>query len=105
MVFDEAQDLFKNFGATPFLATLSAKGNEKQNKGLTNKVLENNQTPVIWITNSIQAMDPAYIRRFDFCLKSRCHLKALKNHETKQAPSCYLLEFIALLKETTLLRP
>ena len=69
LVFDEAQDLFKNFGATPFLATLSAKGNEKQNKGLTNKVLENNQTPVIWITNSIQAMDPAYIRRFDFCLE------------------------------------
>lgn len=69
LVFDEAQDLFKNFGANPFFVTLSAKGNEKQNKGLTNKLLENNQTPVIWITNSIQAMDPAYIRRFDFCLE------------------------------------
>lgn len=69
LVFDEAQDLFKNFGANPFFVTLSAKVNEKQNKGLTNKLLENNQTPVIWITNSIQAMDPAYIRRFDFCLE------------------------------------
>lgn len=68
LVFDEAQDLFKNFN-NPFFVTLSTRGNEKQNKGLTNKLLENNQTPVIWITNSIQAMDPAYIRRFDFCLE------------------------------------
>ena len=69
LVFDEAQDLFKNYGSPAFFAMNAAPSNAaKGNKGLTNKLLESNQTPVIWITNSIHAMDPAYIRRFDFCL-------------------------------------
>ena len=70
LVFDEAQDLFKNFNSMPFLSnTISRHEKGAQNKGMTNKMLESNQTPVLWITNSIDAMDPAYIRRFDFCLE------------------------------------
>ena len=70
LVFDEAQDLFKNFDLMPFLSNaISRRGKNIQNKGMTNKMLESNQTPVLWITNSIDEMDPAYIRRFDFCLE------------------------------------
>ena len=68
LVFDEAQDLFRNYDAWDFFfPAQSSKENNK--KGMTNKILETNAIPVIWITNSISNMDPAYIRRFDFCME------------------------------------
>ena len=45
LVFDEAQDLFKNYGSPAFFAMNAAPSNAgKGNKGLTNKLLESNQT-------------------------------------------------------------
>ena len=62
IVFDEAEDAF--YAPNPFT--------RKQNSKLYyNRMLENNKTPVIWISNSINGMDPAYVRRFTYTLEVR----------------------------------
>ena len=68
LAYDEAQDFFKNGQFDEiFFRPVYAKG--ARDKGSTNRTLETNPIPMIWITNSIEAMDPAYLRRFDFCLE------------------------------------
>lgn len=62
MLVDEAQDIFQNFDIFNFQQS-------NPNKGFINKLLETNECPVIWITNSIDQMDPAYLRRFAMCLE------------------------------------
>ena len=51
ILFDEAEDIFSN------KQTLA-------NKVELNRLLENNERPVIWTTNNIEDMDPAFVRRF-----------------------------------------
>lgn len=38
-------------------------------KALLNQTLETNSLPAIWIANDIRAIDPAYVRRFDYLLE------------------------------------
>ena len=38
-------------------------------KGWFNQLLEENQAPVIWISNNIAEVDPAFLRRFDFIVE------------------------------------
>lgn len=54
ILFDEAEDVFL---LSPFSA-------HAPSKLFVNRRLEQNSTPVIWITNNVQCIDPAYIRRF-----------------------------------------
>ncbi len=77
LLVDEAQDIFKNFNQ-PFLTE-----NTPQ-KGYLNKQLETNKTPTIWITNSISAMDPAYLRRFDFCFEVKVPPNAIREKIIEQ---------------------
>lgn len=51
LLFDEAEDIFSSRMT-------------QCNKVEINRLLENNPTPVIWTTNHIERMDPAFIRRF-----------------------------------------
>ena len=51
ILFDEAEDIFSSFET-------------RTSKMEINNLLENNKVPVIWTTNKIHLMDPAYIRRF-----------------------------------------
>jgi len=55
LLFDEAEDFFYK----PNL--FSTKSNSKM---FTNYLLENNPVPVIWTSNHVSYLDPAYIRRF-----------------------------------------
>jgi len=55
LLFDEMEDAFRN---TDQLA-----------KGWFNQLLEGNQAPVIWISNNIRQVDPAFLRRFDFIVE------------------------------------
>jgi SpoVK/Ycf46/Vps4 family AAA+-type ATPase len=60
ILFDEAEDAFlRNRFAT----------GDNHSKLYFNRMLEKNKTPVIWITNNISDMDPAYIRRFKCTLE------------------------------------
>ena len=59
ILFDEAEDVFC---LLPF-------SNRSPSKLYVNRVLENNKRPVIWITNNIDDMDKAYVRRFTMALE------------------------------------
>ena len=59
ILFDEAEDVFE---LLPF-------SKHSPSKLYVNRVLENNTRPVIWITNNINSMDRAYLRRFTVALE------------------------------------
>ena len=59
ILFDEAEDVFSLF---PF-------SRHSPSKLYINRVLENNKRPVIWITNNLEDMDKAYVRRFSVALE------------------------------------
>ena len=63
IAIDEAEDVFN---ADP---SESRQDNGRTNKGEINKLLETNPVPTFWITNRIDAIDPAMIRRFDIVLE------------------------------------
>ena len=63
VLFDEAEDAFP-CGFTSFFARESGR-----NKAWTNRLLETNGVPTIWVSNAIAQIDRAFIRRFDFVLK------------------------------------
>ncbi|HHE3654740.1 TPA: AAA family ATPase [Pasteurella multocida] len=57
IIFDEVEDVF----AGSFFERSIA----QKHKAWVNHFLENNTTPMIWISNSVDGIDPAYLRRFD----------------------------------------
>lgn len=58
VVFDEIEDVFPK--AHPLFGPQGGRF-----KGWVNRMLENNTTVTLWITNSAEGLDPAYVRRFD----------------------------------------
>lgn len=60
MVFDEAEDVF-NDGNTLF----GRRSTAQLHKGWLNRILEENPVPTFWLSNSIDGLDPAFVRRFD----------------------------------------
>ncbi len=61
LIFDEVEDVFD--AGSDLLAFLRPRHSSRE-KGWTNRLLEENPVPAIWITNDIEAMDPAFLRRF-----------------------------------------
>ena len=59
ILFDEVEDVFPE---AEFMFRSRRTGDFK---GWTNRLLENNPVPAIWISNSIHHIDNAFIRRFD----------------------------------------
>ncbi len=66
LVLDEAEDIFQDNYNHP-LAGLFSRGG--RSKAWMNALLEGNEHPVVWISNRIAHLDPAYLRRFTFCLE------------------------------------
>lgn len=60
LVFDEAEDVFSD-GDTAF----GFKSSAQKHKGWINRALEDNPVPTIWLSNKIDCLDPAFVRRFD----------------------------------------
>ncbi|WP_386692604.1 AAA family ATPase [Lonepinella sp. MS14434] len=58
IIFDEVEDVF--YGG------FFQKSIAQSHKAWVNQLLENNAVPIIWLSNQIQGIDPAYLRRFDF---------------------------------------
>ena len=63
LVFDEVEDIFGD--GNPFIQ----KSRAQSSKAWMNRMLEENAIPVIWISNSINGIDPAFIRRFDIVME------------------------------------
>ena len=68
IVFDEAEDIFGECDS--FFALFSNKPG-RQTKAAINRLLEENPVPTLWLTNSTDSMDPAYLRRFQYVLELR----------------------------------
>lgn len=65
VVFDEIEDVFR-LTLDLFREEGLATG---RNKGFINRLLEENTAPAIWISNRIDQIDPAVLRRFDVVLE------------------------------------
>lgn len=59
VLLDEAEDILnRGFGS-----------DGSSSKGYMNKVLETTPVPVIWTTNNISDVDPAFLRRMTYCIE------------------------------------
>lgn len=72
LVLDEAEDVFGSTYSDLVVANhdnQTASIRRNGNKGQINRWLETNPIPTFWISNKIQQIDPAMIRRFDIVLE------------------------------------
>lgn len=64
VIFDEIEDVF------PARHVLRDRSQDpSQDKAWVNRQLENNPVPAFWVSNCIDQLDPAYLRRFDCLLE------------------------------------
>ncbi len=75
LLFDEVEDVFPpvSADAAQLLARLDATdatpSASVSGKAWVNQILETNPVPVIWVTNRIEQIDPAFRRRFQYHLE------------------------------------
>lgn len=63
VLFDEIEDVFPREQVF-----FDANGTSSGMKAWVNRTLEENEVPAIWISNAIEQIDHAYLRRFDYVL-------------------------------------
>lgn len=64
ILFDEVEDVFDDAEAY-----MGGKSTAQRRKAWINRTLEENAVPALWLANSIQGLDPAFVRRFDMILE------------------------------------
>lgn len=69
VLFDEIEDVFPAGLDILFSLFGIRKKSSGPGKAWINHTLETNPVPAIWISNSVDHIDPAYLRRFDFALE------------------------------------
>jgi SpoVK/Ycf46/Vps4 family AAA+-type ATPase len=74
LLFDEVEDVFPPIStdAAQLMARMDAgdgPSGSVSGKAWVNQILESNPVPVIWITNRIEQIDPAFRRRFQYHLE------------------------------------
>lgn len=67
LVFEELEDMFAGLGADTH--PLSVVGRRGIGKGWFNRMLEANPVPTIWLSNEVEGLDPAYLRRFSYVME------------------------------------
>lgn len=82
ILFDEVEDVF-NDGNGVF----GRKSTAQTRKAWINRSLEENAVPTLWLSNSIDGLDPAFIRRFDMVFELPVPPK--KQRERIIAEACY----------------
>jgi AAA+ superfamily predicted ATPase len=65
LLFDEVEDVFQSDEDGLGMS----RGRRSGRKAWVNNMLSQNAIPAIWATNVVAAIDPAYLRRFDFVLE------------------------------------
>ena len=76
LLFDEVEDVFPHVSseAAQLIARLDSSdggglGGSVNGKAWVNQILETNPVPVLWVTNRIEHIDPAFRRRFQYHLQ------------------------------------
>lgn len=69
LLFDEIEDVFP-VGLSPTNMLFGSSGVEQSSastgKAWINRTMENNPIPALWISNRVEQIDKAYLRRFDY---------------------------------------
>ncbi len=99
LLFDEIEDVFPR--PSPF--GFSQRGGSF--KGWMNRMLEQNATLTFYLTNSVEALDPAYVRRFDFTLELKVPPQAAREAQLKDLPIAVAPQTLARLAEHPQLTP
>jgi SpoVK/Ycf46/Vps4 family AAA+-type ATPase len=104
IIFDEIEDIFPSitrpFGSSSLTSRVTS-------KAWINRCLEGNSTPVIWVSNKINQMDPAYLRRFSYHLEFRKPPVTVRSKIAKKYFSALPItsSFIKQIAEDTSLTP
>ena len=73
LLFDEVEDVFGGGSSDAWIPAMfmpqRKRAGQEIRKGWINETLESNPVPAIWVCNSIDGIDPAYMRRFDLALQ------------------------------------
>jgi len=69
ILFDEVEDIFPHIRLPDGFHNGGHAGPGDRNKGWLTQVLETNPRPTVWVSNVIEQMDPAFIRRFDMVVE------------------------------------
>lgn len=72
LIFDEAEDVFHDGG-------FFDKSTAEKRKAWMNKMLEENDVPTFWLSNSGENIDPAFVRRFDMVFEMPVPSKECRN--------------------------
>lgn len=100
LLFDEAESLLLS------RMGWSIRGVDVDKKAWLNKRLENNPLPTIWVSNVIDQMDPAFVRRFDVVLEMPVPDKSQKAAMFKQSAGDLLsADFLNKLADNSHLTP
>ena len=104
LVVDEAEDIFQSSYNNPW--AMFAREERTGGKGWTNQLLENNKHPVIWISNKIDHLDPAYVRRFAYVIEFKTlpraqRLAIAKQHLLPIGASAELLQRLSHNRQLT----
>lgn len=75
IMFDEVEDIF---GGRDYDRPKNGSNAETGGKLWMNKLLESNGLPTFWITNNIDQIDKAHLRRFDFHLEMKVPPKEVR---------------------------
>lgn len=64
ILFDEVEDVFNDGDGLP-----GRKSTAQRRKAWLNRALEHNKVPTLWLSNTIDGIDPAFMRRFDMVIE------------------------------------
>jgi SpoVK/Ycf46/Vps4 family AAA+-type ATPase len=64
LLFDEVEDVFGDSGSA-----FGLRSTAQRRKAWLNRTLEQNRVPTLWLSNSIDGIDPAFMRRFDMLVE------------------------------------
>lgn len=85
LLFDELEDLFETEWRSAFGGELGSM-KPRMSKLWFNLLLETNPVPTVWITNRVEGMDRAFLRRFSFAIE----LRALGRGQRRRAWQLHL---------------
>ena len=80
ILFDEVEDVFNDGDALS-----GGKSTAQTRKAWVNRTLEGNPVPAMWLSNSIDGLDPAFIRRFDMVFELGVPPKRHREHIIMEA--------------------
>ena len=101
ILFDEVEDVF-NDG----IAFLGRKSTAQGRKAWMNRMLEDAQVPTFWLSNSINSVDAAFIRRFDMVIELPVPPRAQRRRIVERACSDLAsIDCISRIAESSSLSP